>query len=79
MIAESLLVALSLVIGAAGLLAYALVDPEFDWPGAPLAFAVIILVALGGALAVVWCVLLGTWPPQPSSQGGASKGRMAQA
>jgi hypothetical protein len=79
LIAESLLVALSLVIGAAGLLAYAVIDPEFAWPGAPLVFAVIILAAIGGALAVVWCVLLGTWPPQPVPEAKAAKRGMAQA
>jgi hypothetical protein len=69
MIAESLLIALSLVIGAAGLLAYAVIDPEFAWPGVPLVIAVIVLLAIGGALAVVWCVFLGTWPPQPRIAG----------
>ena len=79
MIAESLLIVLSLVIGAAGLLAYALIDPEFAWPGVPLVIAVIVLLAIGGALAVVWCVFLGTWPPQPDSKKISARHRMAGA
>ena len=35
-IAESLFIALALVIGAAGLWTYALIDPEFAWPGVAL-------------------------------------------
>ena len=79
LIAESLLIALSLAIGAAGLLGYALIDPEFDWPGVPLVFAMILLMAIGGALAVVWCVFLGTWPPQPAIHKSEPQQRMAGA
>ncbi len=78
MIAESLFIALALVIGAAGLWTYALIDPEFAWPGVALVIAVVILLAIGGALAVVWCVFLGTWPPQPSAA-KANTERMARA
>jgi hypothetical protein len=76
LIAESLLIALSLAIGAAGLLGYALIDPEFDWPGVPLVIAVVFLAAIGGALAVVWCVFLGTWPPRPEASRNSAAPRI---
>jgi hypothetical protein len=76
LIAESLLIAIALAIGAAGLMAYALVDPQFDWPGVPLVFAVVILLAIGGALAAVWFVFLGTWPPpRKTDPAGAATSR----
>ena len=73
MIAESLFIALALLIGAGGLWVYAMLDPEFAWPGVALVIAVVVLAAIGGALAVVWCVFLGTWPPQPRAAAGKSE------
>jgi hypothetical protein len=72
MIAESLFIALALVIGAGGLWVYALIDPEFAWPGVALVIAAIVLLAIGGSLGVVWCVFLGTWPPRPAADRGAT-------
>ncbi|MCU0880075.1 MAG: hypothetical protein MUF06_20075 [Pirellulaceae bacterium] len=64
LVAESLMLVCSLGIGCGLLWLYALADPQFGWVGLPLVIALVVLLAIGGGIGIVWMVLVGTWPPR---------------